>query len=311
MTYLLSLLFLIIIIKSCYAELNVIILYRDSVPLYSTIVDDISVKLTDIREINIIKINVDKNLQLSKILDLDKDKSYFFLTVGDLALKRLIEFSGDFSKFSHPGHFIFLSDHEILREVNRNQRWIGMTLNVPFKIKFDILLKTLDNIKSIGVLYSEQTEKMFEQLLDDCKGLSVRIRGTKIIDLRDIHKALIDLYEENDAVYILPDPNLSNKIIIKKAILMQFQYKKPFIGTGINGVILGATTSINYDPDSIVRIISNSIKKYLNQKKTFTPECCLKAIVVYYNPNTIQKLGIKFTTHENINYKNVQSYETF
>jgi len=125
----------------------------------------------------------------------------------------------------------------------------GVLMDIPLEIKFDYLKKVLPKAKSIGVVYTSNTEKTFEEMLTLSKEKGYKIIGKKINSEKEFPEALSDLLSQIDIFWMIADSNIYSIYSVKHLILECFKNKVPLFGLSLAYTKAGALLSLdcNYE----------------------------------------------------------------
>ena len=121
---------------------------------------------------------------------------------------------------------------------------VGITQIIPFEIILFRVQGLLSNVKKVGVIYSDWSSKIVDNIREKQKELEFELIEVKISSKEDIEEGFKKI-QKADAIYQIPDPTLYDFKTTMKVIELCKENKIPFIGFSDKFVEAGAAMSMS------------------------------------------------------------------
>jgi len=171
----------------------------------------------------------------------------------------------------------------------------GVFLNLEMDAPFSILKKISPEMDTVGVIYSSSyLENQLNELKPDFKKYGITLIKKEIKKQTDIPKTVDELLPNIDALYLLPDPLLMKKEILKKIMLKTFANKVFVFGESKAFVQMGALIGFGFEINSVTALTKNMIVDYFEKRDFESLQSRKNSQFDYYlNIRTAKNLGIK------------------
>lgn len=124
----------------------------------------------------------------------------------------------------------------------------GVTLPVPVREQFAILHTIDKSVKRLGVIYSNPgNEAIIGVARTIAQDENFTFIAAPITSDQDVQKAVTDILEKCDALWIPPDPSMNSREVIRYIGSTSLSKKVPFVGPDERFVRSGAIFSISVD----------------------------------------------------------------
>ena len=169
----------------------------------------------------------------------------------------------------------------------------GVDLVVSFGDQFKVVRETLPAVKRIGILYSPETSRYFNQAMEAAAKQGLTIVGRLMVSDADIASAMGKLNGKIDLIFLLPDSQVLTVGSLKYIMLYSDANKMPVFGLSQTYVENGALMALSLDPYDIGRQAGEMVKKISKGEniKSIPPEYARKWKLIL-NMSVAQKMGI-------------------
>ncbi len=184
--------------------------------------------------------------------------------------------SGFVESFAHPGGNI-----------------TGASLSIPADIQFRYFKQIVPNLKSLGVLYTDNTASLIPPTRAIAQQMGLKLVAMRIDNERQLAPAFDSLAGVVDGIWSVADPNLFSPQSTKFILINALRRGLPLMGFSRNVVESGALFALDFDYKAIGRQageLANHILK--GQSATTLPVTTPDIIWFHYNEKTAQHMGI-------------------
>jgi len=300
LTILFFILFLIFSFNAFCVQKEIAIFYRDDIPLHKFLNEKIIQYSKEKANLEIKTFPVNQDPVEIKNIIKARSKDSYFVAIGDSALELILN-----SGIETIGHYILISNNNLIEKAEKTKNWIGNSINVPYNLQFEITLKCIPQIDCVGCIYTDKQKDALNEFLAAAKKYNLDVKSIKIKSSKEVIPAINSLFQECRIFWIFPDPELVNDITIQTMTLLQYQLKKPIIGIGNKSVAMGALMSVNYDINQIPELLVDTIYNFFTTGIHSADHCCKNAIKIYYNSKTARMLAIRIEIFDKFIYQDV------
>ncbi len=237
-------------------------------------------------------LTTDMNEIENTIADITKDDPKLILTIGSFATKIVSEKINNkpiiFSAVLNPETSGFVQS---LSRPGGNIT--GASLDIPPDIQFKYFKRVIKNLKTIGVLYSEETANLIPPAKALAKQAGLELYAVKIASPKDIPEALDDLNNKVDAIWSVADANIYSPRSTRFILLNTLRSGKPFMGFSKNLVESGALFALDYDYKDIGRQAGKIAIEVLSGKPPASIPVAVPGIIwFHYNEKTADHIHV-------------------
>jgi putative tryptophan/tyrosine transport system substrate-binding protein len=193
-----------------------------------------------------------------------------------------------FSTVLNPETSGIITDNE-----NSLRNITGASLDIPIEIQFKKFMRVHPNLKSVGVIYTEQTSMLIEEARQIAPQLGLELTAIKITVEKDVPKALDSLCRVVDGIWTTADDFIYTPQATKFMILASLRNRKPIMGFTPSFVKSGALMGLNYDYKDIGRSAGEQAIRFFNgEEMSKIPIAIPGMIYLHINMKTANQLGI-------------------
>lgn len=169
----------------------------------------------------------------------------------------------------------------------------GASLSIPPKTQFEYFKMIVPNLKSVGVLYTENTASLIPQARQVAKNLNLELLAIKVSNEKELPAAFDSLARTVQGIWSLADPNLFNPQSTKFILMNALRRGIPLMGFSRNVVESGALFALDFDYKAVGRQageIAGQILKgaHADNISVTTPDI----IWFHYNEKTAQHINV-------------------
>jgi len=128
-----------------------------------------------------------------------------------------------------------------------NSNVVGVSLNIPAKIKLENIRRILPSVKRIGVIYSSKSTKLFEEVHKASKEIGFQLISKHINSKNKFSKLLKDISSEVDCFLVIPDTEIYIPQTISHLILKGL--RKGFAVIGLSSFHTKAGALVSFEGD--------------------------------------------------------------
>ena len=172
----------------------------------------------------------------------------------------------------------------------------GAALDIPPDIQFTYIKKVIGNLKTLGVLYSRETENVIRQAEIAARQLGIRLAAIRIDSERQIPQALDSLCAISDALWSVADQTIFTPQSTPHIILQTLRHRIPLMGFSRTVVEAGGLFTLDFDFKDIGRQAGEiAVHVLTGQSPAEIPVTTPGAGILYfkYNEKTAQQLNLK------------------
>ena len=206
------------------------------------------------------------------------------IAIGDLALSFCIENSHDIH-----GVFLLVSSNKLAQQAE-SSGWQGARIWTPMAEQFAKAREILPNTRSLGILISPKGQADKKLLRDTARQFGFTLNLTTVKNRRQLLPSLANIFRQNDAIFMLPDPGMMNSVVLAEMLRLQKKHRTPLIAVSKRFVTFGAFMSVDYSLDEMIHTITEKMT-HSSPPDTAQPlaECCL---VIHINKKAAEQLRI-------------------
>jgi putative ABC transport system substrate-binding protein len=169
----------------------------------------------------------------------------------------------------------------------------GASLTIAPDIQFKYFKRIVPKLKTIGVLYSQNTAPLVPASNVVAAELGFRFVALQVNGERELPAALDSLTRSCDGIWSLADPILFSPQATKYILLNTLKSGKPFMGFSRNVVESGALFALDFDYKAVGRQAGAQICQILSgARPSDIPVTSPDIIWFHYNEKTAQRLSV-------------------
>jgi putative ABC transport system substrate-binding protein len=172
----------------------------------------------------------------------------------------------------------------------------GAALDVPPDIQFKYFQKVVGRIKTMGVIYSNETENLIRPAQIAAKQLGIELVARKIESEREIPKALDSLCAVVDAFWTVADQKIFTQQSTQHIILQTLRHGIPLMGFSRALVEAGGLFTLDFDFKDIGRQTGEiAVKVFNGIHPSKIPVSTPGAGIIYfkYNAKTAKLISLQ------------------
>ncbi|MEE9443944.1 MAG: ABC transporter substrate-binding protein [candidate division Zixibacteria bacterium] len=172
----------------------------------------------------------------------------------------------------------------------------GAALDVPPDIQFKYFQKVVGRIKTMGVIYSDETENLIRPAQIAAKQLGIELVALRIESEREIPRTLDSLCAVVDAFWTVADQKIFTQQSTQHIILQTLRHRIPLMGFSRALVEAGGLFTLDFDFKDIGRQTGETAVKVLEGKHpSKIPVSTPGAGVIYfkYNEKTAKLISLQ------------------
>ncbi len=172
----------------------------------------------------------------------------------------------------------------------------GAALDIPPDIQFKYFQRVVGHIKSIGVIYSAETENTIEPARIAANQLGLTLEAVKIESEKDIPQAIDSLCQFVDAFWSVADHNIYTPRSTQHIILQTLRYRLPMMSFSRSLVEAGGLFTLDCDFKDVGRQAGEIAARVLHGKPAGEiPVATPGAGVIYfkYNEKTAARIQLE------------------
>lgn len=181
-----------------------------------------------------------------------------------------------------------------------NNKVAGVYIDSPPQQQILLAKILLGNLKTIGILLSENASPNEKQLSTILKKLGINSRIEKISSSDNIIRKLTRVINKSDALLALPDPLIFNRNTARNILLATYRQRIPVIGFSANYVKAGALAAVFPTPEQVAKQTGELVMKILTSETFPYGGEYTNDFDVSINPNVSRSLGITTATNKQI-----------
>ncbi len=190
-----------------------------------------------------------------------------------------------------PEKTIFFSSIVNYKRLNIGDKRYGVSNELHSGMNLTIIKSLFTDISSLGIIYSEYTENLFESFRKNGEIMGITVKGQKISKNGDIDKKLL---KQTDALIMIADPVLLKDETAVKEIFKQMEsLKKPVFAYHELYIRFGASLVISAHNPTIGAQVATMVKDF-EAKKDFTKVQIPMGTNVIFNKKAADTLGLKY-----------------
>lgn len=169
----------------------------------------------------------------------------------------------------------------------------GASLDIPIDIQFQKFIMVHPGLKKVGVIYTEQTEKLIKEAVRIAPSLGLELVGIKIESEREMPTALDSICRVADGIWTTADDLIYTPQATRFMILSSLRNSKPIMGFSPSFVKSGALMGLNYDYKDIGRRAGELALRWISGEPIDSlPIASPGVIYLHINLKTAKQMGI-------------------
>jgi len=169
----------------------------------------------------------------------------------------------------------------------------GAALDIPPDIQFKNFEHLVGQIKTLGVLYSSETENIIRQATVAARQLGIELMALKVDSEKEIPQAIDSLCNICDALWSVADQRIYTPQSTKHIILQTLRYQIPMMGFSMSLVEAGGLFTLDFDFKDIGRQAGESAVRVLHGATPGDIPVTTPGIIYFkYNEKTADRIKI-------------------
>jgi putative ABC transport system substrate-binding protein len=170
----------------------------------------------------------------------------------------------------------------------------GASLDIPPDIQFKYFKRVMGSLKSLGVLYSEETKNLIPPARALAGHAGIKLHTIEIKHEKEIPNALDSLIQICDGLWSVADFNIYSPRSTRFILLNTLRRGKPFMGFSKNLVESGALFALDYDYKDIGRQAGKIACEVLSGRPPGTIPVAVPSIIwFHYNEKTAKHINVE------------------
>jgi len=172
----------------------------------------------------------------------------------------------------------------------------GVSLDIPAEAKLRTLKKIFPDKKSIGLIYSPQSETLYKDIKQTCSELEYRLVSKKISSKTEFPDVLGSISPQIDCFMMTPDTDIYYPKLVEYLLRESLKENIPVIGLSSNYVKAGALIAFDCDYQDIGNQAGEIAFGILSGKNQAQSNCLSPRKIKYsLNLTTAEMLGIEIS----------------
>ncbi|MFH2036212.1 MAG: ABC transporter substrate-binding protein [Candidatus Zixiibacteriota bacterium] len=169
----------------------------------------------------------------------------------------------------------------------------GSSLDIPPDIQFKYFKRVIQNLKKVGVLYSDETANLIPPAMALAKQAGLELHTVKIQSEKEIPKAFDSLSLIVDAFWSVADFQIYSPHSTRYILLNTLRNGKPFMAFSKNLVESGALFALDYDYKDIGRQAGQIASEVISGRSPGSIEVAVPGIIwFHYNEKTAKHINV-------------------
>lgn len=186
----------------------------------------------------------------------------------------------------------------IRSEINPGTNLTGISIDIPVYLQFEKFRQVLPSLKTIGVIYTENTAELIAQAKIIAQKMNLKLITLKVKNAKELPVKLDELLSSVDGIWTVADHDLFHPIATKYILLKGLKNKIPIMGFSRHLVESGALFALDFDYFAVGLHTGLIVNKILNGEKPSNIKVTVSDIVVFhFNKNTAKYLNITIPDH--------------
>lgn len=170
----------------------------------------------------------------------------------------------------------------------------GASLNIPVDLQFTYFKKVIPGLKSIGVLYTDNTAVLISHAKVVAHSAGLTLVPMLVNNFKELPKALDSLAQVTDGIWSVADPNLFDPRSTRYILMNTLRKGVPFMGFSRHVVESGALFALDFDYKAIGRQAGGIVKRVLAGKDPGQiPVTQADLVWFHYNEKTAKRVQIE------------------
>jgi ABC-type uncharacterized transport system substrate-binding protein len=187
-------------------------------------------------------------------------------------------------------YFSSIVDYKRLSPIGKR---FGVSNELHNGMQLTLIRSIFDEIKTIGVIYSEYSQYAVDDLAQNAEKLGIQILSLKIDEASVKSIDFTDTIKRSDAMMVIPDPLfLNDEKAVEKLFKLSNAYKKPVFAYHELFIHYGASLVISVDDSTIGRQIAAMMQGRINGEKIEKVQYPAGTRIIF-NKKEASRLGLK------------------
>lgn len=170
----------------------------------------------------------------------------------------------------------------------------GASLDIPTDVQFNCFKKIIPDIEKIGVLYTDNTASLIPPARIVAGQLGLELVAVRIVDERELPRALDSLASVVDGIWSVADYNLFGPQSTRYILLNTVRKGIPFMGFSQHVVESGALFALDFDYKAVGIQAGNIVNRILSGESPEEIQVTSADIIwFHYNENTAKRIKVK------------------
>lgn len=192
-----------------------------------------------------------------------------------------------------PEKEIYFSSIVDYKRLSPTGKRFGVSNELHSGMQLTLIRSIFDEIKTIGVIYSEHSQHAVDDLSQNAEKLGIKILTLKIDEASVKNTDLTDTIKRSDAMMVIPDPLfLNDEKAVENLFSLSSSYKKPVFAYHELFIHYGASLVISVDDSTIGRQIAGMMQGRINGDKIEKVQYPAGTKIIF-NKKEASRLGLK------------------
>lgn len=170
----------------------------------------------------------------------------------------------------------------------------GASLSIPAKTQFEYFRMIIPELKSVGVLYTDNTASLIPPSRAVAKSLGLELVAINVSSEKELPAAFDSLTKCVQGIWSLADPQLFSPQSTKYILINALRKGVPLMGFSRNVVESGALFALDFDYKAVGRQAGEIVCQVLRGGRPENISVTTPDIIwFHYNENTAQHINIK------------------
>ncbi|MFH2137489.1 MAG: ABC transporter substrate binding protein [Candidatus Omnitrophota bacterium] len=143
----------------------------------------------------------------------------------------------------------------------------GSSLDISFELKLNKLKQVLPEVKTLGVIYSSESEQLYTDLFAACRKSGIDLIGAQIESNQEFPQALKKILPAIDCFIMISDSKIYFPKAVEHLLLDCLRMKVPVMGLSSQYTKAGALLSLDCDYHDLGMQTAEIVYKIINEGK--------------------------------------------
>jgi putative ABC transport system substrate-binding protein len=170
----------------------------------------------------------------------------------------------------------------------------GASLDVPLKIQLEKFKLIVPHLKSVGVVYTSETESLIKEAQSVSRDLGIELIALPIQSEKEIPSTLEKMKNEVDGIWAVADPLIFTPQSTQFILLFTLRNGLPLMGLTPSFVQAGALFTLVPDYKDVGKQAGEMALEIISGKEPrYIPVSVPRVIYLYLNYNTAQQINLE------------------